>query len=117
MAQLNELFPNYSFYGKGRPDNIITDDSLAECEGLQRTWPVSTLYLCVFHFLQSMWRWLLSNDNKIDEDHRQTLMELVRKLVYAKTETELNDNYNLFKQNPVTKIYNFINRTRDVKNA
>ena len=91
MTLLKGLFPNCCFYGKGGPENIITDDSLAEREGLQGTWPISTLYLCVFHFLQSMWRWLLSSDNKIDKHHRQSLMELVRKLTYAKTENELND--------------------------
>ena len=45
MAQLSALFPKCSFYGKGKPDNIIIDDSLAEREGLQRTWTNSTIYL------------------------------------------------------------------------
>ena len=106
MTHLNKLFPTDSFYGKGSPENIITDDSLAERDGLQETWPESTLYLCIFHFLQSMWRWLLTNTN---ESHRQLLMQLVRDLVYAQTETVLNDNYKLLKQHPIAKSYdNFI---------
>lgn len=77
MTHLKKLFPTGSFYGKGCPENIITDDSLAEREGLQDAWPESTLYLCIFHFLQSMWRWLLSNSI---ETHRQLLMQFVRML-------------------------------------
>ena len=40
-------------------NNIITNDSQAERIGLRRTWPNASMYLCVFHFLQTMWRWLL----------------------------------------------------------
>ena len=64
MTHLNKLFPTDSFYGRGSPENIITDDSLAEREGLQEMWPNSNLHLCIFHFLQSMWRWLISNTNE-----------------------------------------------------
>ena len=91
MTKLQETFPEHSFYGKGSPANIITDDSSAEREGLHRTWPNSNLFLCVFHSLQSMWRWLLCTNNSIGQDDRQYLMRQVRKLVYAKTEKDLND--------------------------
>ena len=55
MCALKRLFPERSFYGEGSPENVITDDSSAEREGLKNTWPAAKLYLCVFHFLQSMW--------------------------------------------------------------
>ncbi len=51
MTHLKYLFPTYSFYRKGSPGNIITDDSQAEQSGLKKTWPSASLYLCVFHFL------------------------------------------------------------------
>ena len=57
MTTLKELFPESAFYGSGYPTNIIIDDSSAEREGLKQTWPSSTIYMCTFHFLQSMWRW------------------------------------------------------------
>ena len=47
-----------TFYGLYYPENLITDDSSSERDGLKNTWPNSTLHLCVFHFLQTMWRWL-----------------------------------------------------------
>ena len=77
MTALKELFPNSACYGNGYPANIITDDSLAERDGLHQTWPSSCLFLCTFHVLQSMWRWLLCSKNGIHKDRRQYLMNLV----------------------------------------
>ena len=49
-----------------KPDTIIiTDDAQAERDGLRRTWPNAGMYLCIFRFLQSMWRWLLLSSNKL----------------------------------------------------
>ena len=59
MNHLKCLLSIGSFYGKGSPDNIITDDAQAERDGLRRIWPNTGMYLCIFHFLQSVWRWLL----------------------------------------------------------
>ena len=81
MTVLIGLFPDGAFYGQGSPANVITDDSAAEKDGLRKVWPTTKLYLCIFHFLQSMWRWLLSTDNKIHKDKRQYLMNQVWKLV------------------------------------
>ncbi len=102
MIALNGLFPKCSFFGQGSPDNIITDDSSAEREGLRKIWPNSKLNLCIFHFLQSIWRWLLSSSNGIGKEDRQ---KLVHKLVYAKTESGLNDEYETFQSNPIAKTY------------
>ena len=90
MTHLKSLFPKCSFYGKGSPNNIITDDSQAERSGLRRIWPNASIYLCVFHFLQTKWRWLINSSNKIVVQHRQHLMQLMRNIVYAKTEEILN---------------------------
>jgi hypothetical protein len=97
MSVLSTLFPEEAFYGQGSPANVITDDSAAERDGLRRVWPNTKLFLCIFHFLQSMWRWLLSTDNKIHKDDRQFLMNQVRKVVYAKTENSLESEYAQFK--------------------
>ena len=105
MSTLSELFPKCAFFGKGSPSNIITDDSMAERDGLQRTWPKSTLYLCIFHFLQTMWRWLWNSNNKIQKDDRQYLMKLIRRLVYATTIDNLEKEYTAFKANVVVAQY------------
>ena len=109
MTHLKSLFPKCSFYGKGSLNNIITDDSQAERSGLRRTWPNASMYLCVFHFLPTMWRWLLNSSNKILVQHRQHLMQLMRNIVYAKTEEILNHEYQYLKQDQISKLYiNFI---------
>ena len=102
---MKELFPESAFYGNGYPTNIIIDDSSAEHEGLQQTWPNTTIYMCTLHFLQSMWRWLLCIRNGIHKDERQYLMKSVRKLVYAKKESELDAEYQQFTNNTVVKQY------------
>ena len=65
MTTLKELFPDSAFHGNGFPTNVIIDDSSAKQEGIQNTWPRSTIYMCTFHFLQSIWRWLLCSKNGI----------------------------------------------------
>ena len=78
MNTLKELFPKCAFHGKGSPANIILDDSSAEKERLHVTWPLAKLYICIFHFLQSMWRWLCNGNNGIAKDDRQHLMRYLR---------------------------------------
>ncbi len=45
----------------------ITDDCDAEKNALKSTWPHSTQLLCIFHYLQSWWRWLWNNEHSIEE--------------------------------------------------
>ena len=55
---LKSLFPNNSFFGKGRP-NVIMTDNCSELRGaLYDVFPESTMLLCIFHIQQQVWRWL-----------------------------------------------------------
>ena len=105
MTTLNYLFPTSAFYGNGHPMNIMIDDSSAGRDSLHQMWPSSNILLCTFHFLQSMWRWLLCSKNGIHKDDRQFLMNLVRKLVYTKEETELRADYQQFTSNTIVQKY------------
>ena len=105
MTTLKELLPKSAFYGNGHPMNIMIDDSSAERDGLHQMWPSSNIFLCTFHFLQSMWRWLLCSKNGIHKDDRQHLMNLVRKLVYARKETELSAEYQKFTSSTIVQKY------------
>ena len=113
MSTLGELLPEQSFFGKGSPSNIITDDSIAERDGLHRTWPTATLYLCIFHFLQTMWRWLWNSNNKVQKDDRQYLMKLIRRLVYATTIENLEKEYKSFTDNVVVAQYGNLSKYVD----
>ena len=113
MCALKELLPKRAFYGQNSPENIITDNSSAERDGLKNAWPTATLYLCVFHFLQSMWRWLTSAKNGIHKDDQQHLMSLIRKLVNAQTEQTLNDECRKLQLDTTALKYsNFISHTK-----
>ena len=87
------------------PDNIRTDDCSPEREGLNKTWPSAKLFLCVFHFLQSTWRWLWNSKNSIDKDDKQYLMECVRKLVYADNTDKLEAMYQRLKEDAAIQKY------------
>ncbi len=65
---------------------------------MRKTWQTAEILLCTFHFLQNIWRWLLNIKHGIHCDERQILMNLVRKLVYAKTEAELITEYSHFEK-------------------
>ncbi len=109
MTKLSQMFPEDAFYGSGSPKKIIIDDSMAERDGLRKTWHTADILLCTFHFLQNIWRWLLNVKHGIDCDERQILMNLVRKLVYAKTEAELITEYSHFENHPFVKNYKNFN--------
>ena len=59
VAMLKSVLPKHAFGGKGPnggPSLFMTDDDAAEKGALQEQWPDSTQLLCIFHFLQAMWR-------------------------------------------------------------
>ncbi|GBN17198.1 hypothetical protein AVEN_87582-1 [Araneus ventricosus] len=72
-----------SFNGKGHPSIFLTDKSSAEINALKNVWPQSTNLLCIFHVAQAVWRWLWEAKNSIPKDHRQVLMHIFQKIMYA----------------------------------
>ena len=48
-----EMTEGYGFGGNGYPQIIMTDDDQAERNALQKVFPLATLLLCIFHFLQA----------------------------------------------------------------
>ncbi len=84
--------PKKSFYGRSGkgPAMFITDDCDAEKNALKSTWLHSTQLLCIFHYLQSWWRWLWNSERSIENADRQPL---VRKLVYTTDEAHLVKQY------------------------
>ena len=73
LSDLKKVWPQNAFYNNGTetgPKVILTDDSIAEQAALQSVWPLSTLLLCSFHFLQRRWTWLYDGKNKIAQPDR-----------------------------------------------
>ncbi|CAG8510948.1 34072_t:CDS:2 [Gigaspora margarita] len=99
---LKLILPEHAFFGCGcdvGPQNILTDDSAAERNALKNSWPQSNLLLCTFHILQAFWRWLYNSKNGISKEHRVIIMSQMKKVLYARTETDINHYYQELKNN------------------
>ena len=66
---------------------------------------IYTMEWCIFHLLQSVWRWLCDSSHNINKQHRQTLMGLVRKLVYTQAPADAEYEYTFFKGHPLVTTY------------
>ena len=108
LEMVKEVIPSDAFYGCGTergPSIVMTDDSTAERNALQKVWPNARLLLCTFHFLQSKWTWLHNGQNHIANDDRQLLMMKTKKLVYAASESQLLSLYDEFQKCDLVKKY------------
>ena len=87
----------------------MTDDSSTEKGALKATWPHATQLLCVFHFLQRRWTWLWEAKNKIHNNDRRPLIQLVKTMVYTSTEEKLTKCYKELPKHTIASKYpNFI---------
>ena len=101
LDMLKSILPEKAFFGRGAsagPKVIMTDDSATERAALQQAWP-STILLCTFHFLQRRWTWMWEGKNNIRKEHRKLLIDQVKGMVYAGSETTLLELYSSFKSN------------------
>ena len=89
------VLPKHAFGEKGPergPSIFLTDDDIAQRNALNAMWPTSVLFLCIFHFLQATWRWLLDQgNNSINKDDRRYLMSIMQELVFADKREEFED--------------------------
>ena len=96
FSYLKAIMPEGCFYGNGckkGPAIILTDDSTSERQALQTTWPEANMLLCLFHYLQSWWTWLWEKRNGINSKDKVVIMTIVRQMVYAQSEKELEKYY------------------------
>jgi len=82
-----------SFGGRGQlgPELIMTDDSAAEYAAFSKVFPRSHHLLCIFHFLQACYRWLMKH---IRLSARKVIYFAIQTLVYSKLEEEFEHHYN-----------------------
>ena len=112
LQMLMEMVPSGAFYHKGKkkgPLLIMTDDSTTEKAAFKSLWPQAKQLLCIFHFLQRRWTWLYEGKNHILHSNRATLLKLVKALVYARSDRDLQLEYKKFLAHPVVRKYpNFL---------
>lgn len=95
-----------AFFQQGHPACFITDNSDAERNALKTVWPESQRFLCIFHILQQVWRWLCDGSHGIKKEDRRVLMTVAKNLVYADSDETFQDEWNCFCQTPEAQKYN-----------
>ncbi|XP_050732621.1 uncharacterized protein LOC127006592 isoform X2 [Eriocheir sinensis] len=93
---LKRILGETAFFGQGQPDVFITDNSDAERKALKEVWPDSCLYLCIFHVLQQVWRWLCDRRHGIKKEDRPKLITVAKKLVYSESQEEFDNTWEEF---------------------
>ncbi|XP_017302911.2 uncharacterized protein LOC108253447 [Diaphorina citri] len=90
---------------KCEPKCIITDDCAALRNSLRSVFPNSTVLLCKFHVLQSVWRYVCDGKNSIHKNDRQFLYQKFQNLLNAKTEENFTELYHRLLENNTAKKY------------
>ena len=99
-----------AFYGTQSPETFMTDNCSAMKGALAATWPAARQFLCVFHVLQQVWRWLLDSKHAIKKEDRQEMMATVKSLVYASSKGDFFKAWQEFKANPLSQRYTNFSR-------
>jgi len=85
------------------PDICMTDNDDGLRNALKAVWQGDTLFLCLFHVLQTVWRYLFTNNSGIAPQDRQLLFSKFKRCVYAKEEEVAAATTDLF-EFPVLSI-------------
>ncbi|XP_049945324.1 uncharacterized protein LOC126427142 [Schistocerca serialis cubense] len=66
---LKEIVGKDTFGGNiDGPHVFLTDDCKSEQNAIIRSFPRSTIVLCIFHVMQAVWRWLIKTKHGIPQD-------------------------------------------------
>ena len=86
------LLPPNAFGGKGKtgPSLFLTDDCAASRNALNSVFPSSLVYLCTFHVLQAIWRYLLDSKHGIGARDRQEVYRMAKEMLWAEDLTALH---------------------------
>ena len=108
LQLVKECLPEHAFYGGGvqaGPQVFLTDNKLEERVAVSFVWPQPILLLCILHVLKAVWKWLCEAKNDIHLYDRPTLNGLVRKILYAENENDLEDAYAELMTSHITEKY------------
>ena len=93
---LKEAVGSDSFFGRAAPNCFMTDNCAPERNALKSIWPTARQYLCAFHILQQVWRWLLDSRHGVKKGERQQLLGVVKSLLYATSPEKLLNIWEAF---------------------
>ncbi|XP_076004479.1 uncharacterized protein LOC142998387 isoform X2 [Genypterus blacodes] len=108
LQTLKSLLVEDAFSGRGLlgPQVFLTDDCQAERAAVHQAFPQTALLLSRFHLLQTVWSWLWNKENDIVDTDRVALFAYVKKILYAREETEAQSVYEEASQSPLMNSNN-----------
>ena len=83
----------------------MTDNCAELRDALRHVFPLCLLFLCIFHMLQQVWRWLKDSSHGVRQIDMPTTLGLFKNMVYAKTLSELENSY----KNLLESTFNYAN--------
>lgn len=93
---MNRLFTKFKAENKSyeKIEIIMTDKSAANLRSFSSSFPKAQCHLCVFHVLQIFEREITTVKRNITTEQRAKAIEILRNMVYSKTENDYNMSYN-----------------------
>ena len=61
--------------------------------------PHDTFKNCRHIFYQAHWAWIFNSENKMEKQDKPSLLKMIRKLVYSRTNEEFNKEWQTMKRN------------------
>lgn len=93
LALLTTIMPEQKFFGCGHPAVILTDNDLKERNPLSSVFPESSLLLCQFHVLKSVWSWLCDSKHAVDASIRQEIYFAFKSCMYTHSASEIEEKF------------------------
>ncbi|KAE8741294.1 hypothetical protein FOCC_FOCC013182 [Frankliniella occidentalis] len=102
---LAQHFPK-AFGGNSQPEIFMTDNATPEKDALKAVWPDAEQLLCHFHVVQQQWTWLLTAKHNVEITERQLFMASFKKIMYARSAEDLEENIVEFEATVTHDKYN-----------
>lgn len=107
---LKDAIGQCGFFNKS-PSAIMTDDSSAERNALNKVFPTSKLLLCSFHVCQAMWRRPWDTNHGIENMHRKSVMLMFRLTVFERHVTACEELMKEFLSHHLVSKYPLLYKT------
>lgn len=92
------------------PSCIMSDKDLLERECLKEVFPEAKTYICLFHAMKIFNREISTEKLQISKAERKQSLEIIQKLIYAKSENVYDEIYDEFKEKVPQAVSEYFDR-------